>query len=269
MQGLNHIDLISMANNLVQKSAENLNSHHWIIPLGSPTHIVINIVFWTIFLLYLVFSGRVSEKIRMGMGQFIGILALANFAYGQLNEIDKGIWTLKLSLPLQLCSLSSLLAGYTILRGSQIGYEFLIYWGAGAIQSYVTPEITNGEGLFNLFDYCISHGCIILGSVYLSLRMGYKPRKGSWWKVFLYTQLVLPIIGGINWILGANYMFLCQKPLANNPFVMGEWPWYLLGLELVIIVHFYVFYHLHIALSKWGNTSSTHEKPQKIYQTTH
>ena len=69
-----------------------------------------------------------------------------------------------------------------------------------------------------------------------------RPKIGAWWKVFLRSQILLPVIGLINWILDANYMYLCNKPIANNPFIMGEWPWYILIIELTVLLHFLIIY---------------------------
>ncbi len=56
---------------------------------------------------------------------------------------------------------------------------------------------------------------------------------------FLTPELV---IAALNYILNSNYMFLCQKPLANNPLIIGEWPWYILGFEIAGIIHILLFY---------------------------
>ena len=34
-------------------------------------------------------------------------------------------------------------------------------------------------------------------------------------------------------------MYLCIKPIANNPLLIGKWPWYFLGIEIVAIIHFF------------------------------
>ena len=37
-------------------------------------------------------------------------------------------------------------------------------------------------------------------------------------------------------------MYLCTKPIVNNPFLMGEWPWYILSIELAGLLHFFIVY---------------------------
>ena len=44
--------------------------------------------------------------------------------------------------------------------------------------------------------------------------------------------MILPV-GLINWITDANYMYICEKPIVQSPFLIGEWPWYILSLEVI------------------------------------
>jgi uncharacterized membrane protein YwaF len=37
-------------------------------------------------------------------------------------------------------------------------------------------------------------------------------------------------------------MYLSAKPEVENPFLIGEWPYYILVLEAVALLHFWVFY---------------------------
>ena len=50
----------------------------------------------------------------------------------------------------------------------------------------------------------------------------------------IFTVFIYPI----NLVIGgkANYMYLIDKPPVNNPLLMGEWPWYILNLEIIIIL---------------------------------
>ena len=40
-------------------------------------------------------------------------------------------------------------------------------------------------------------------------------------------------------------MYLAEKPLVNNPMIIGEWPWYILGFEILGFLHIYIFFRLY------------------------
>jgi uncharacterized membrane protein YwaF len=74
--------------------------------------------------------------------------------------------------------------------------------------------------------------------------MNYKLRLLSWWKTFLRAQIVVVIVFSLNLILGTNYMFLLSKPSVNNPLIVGDWPFYILFVQLIGLLHIVVIYKL-------------------------
>ena len=179
------------------------------------------------------------EKLAQAIGTILIIRTIGVHFYWDYL----GIWTIESSLPLHLCGLSAVLSGIILFWRKQWAYECLYFWGIpGAFHSLLTPEFTVGSNGFLFYEYYLSHGGIMLSAIYLTLVLGMRPQKGSWFKVFLWSQLLIPIIGSINFALNANYMYLCIKPIAKNPFLIGEWPWYLLGVECAVILHFFVIY---------------------------
>lgn len=190
---------------------------------------------------------KLKEKIRLITG--IMLLSLAILLHIYLIYLGK--WNLRTSLPLQLCSISGILSGVVLLWREQTAYELLLYWGIpGAFYSLLTPEMTQGSGGLFIYEYYISHGGIIFSALYLSLVFQMRPRKHSWSKIFLYSQLLLPIVGLVDYLFDANYMYLRYKPEVQNPFVLGEWPWYIIGLEVAMFVHFYIVYLLFVLYKK-------------------
>ena len=195
-------------------------------------------------IILLLFLGkRANPKQKEALAKAIGAVLIfrtvgVHFYWDYLD-----IWKIESSLPLHLCGLAAILSGLVLFWRKQIAYECLYYWGLpGAFHSIMTPEFTIGTYGLLFFEYYLSHGGIILSAIYLTWILGMRPRKGSWWKIFFWSQLLVPIIGSINWILDANYMYLCIKPIAQNPFLIGDWPWYLLGIEFVAIIHFFAIY---------------------------
>lgn len=165
-------------------------------------------------------------------------------------------WDIYNNLPLHMCGLAAIISGVIMFYRKQWLYELLYYWGIpGAFHSLLTPEFTQGtEGLL-FIEYYIAHGGIIFSALFCTLILGFKPEKGSWWKIFLWSQLLLPVIGGFNWLIDANYMYLCEPPIVDNPFIIGDFPEHLIGLEIAGLLHFALVY-LPFGL-KYRNASKT------------
>ena len=80
--------------------------------------------------------------------------------------------------------------------------------------------------------------------MYLMFVMNYKLRIFSWWKTFLRAQIVFVIVFLFNLILDTNYMFLFSKPSVNNPFIIGDWPFYIFFVQIIGLIHILVIYKL-------------------------
>lgn len=201
--------------------------------------------------LILLIGKQVSPKRKDRLAIILGVMLIAREALIHPYRMHLGLWTLRDSLPLHMCGISAVLSGVVLIWRHQLVYEFVYLIGIpGAFHSLLTPEFTHGtEGL--LFpDYFLSHGGIILSALYLTLVLDMRPNKGAWWKLAIKVQPLVLLVGFINRMLDANYMYLCQKPIVSNPFVIGDWPWYILGLEIAGLLHvlllylpFGVYYH--------------------------
>ena len=49
----------------------------------------------------------------------------------------------------------------------------------------------------------------------------------------IFLNLMILPVGIINRFAGSNYMYICEKPHVESPFIFWEWPWYILSLEMV------------------------------------
>jgi hypothetical integral membrane protein (TIGR02206 family) len=216
---------------------------HETIELFSPLWWKGNIPTIIAIVLIIYVGKQLSAVGRQRLAVFMGVIFLARAILIHPYQIYLGRWTVQSSLPLHMCGISALLSGIVLLWRNQLAYEFLFYWGIpGAFHSLLTPEFTLGTQGLLFPEYFLSHGGIIASALYLTLVLGMRPRKGSWWKIAIWSQLIFPIIGPINWLLDANYMYICEKPIASNPFVIGEWPWYIFVLEIIGLLHFVVVY---------------------------
>lgn len=224
------------------------NALHRMVDIGSIDWIYLNAGLLIGFIVFFVSSWKQDERGRIIIGYIMAAIIAANFIGNQVFAVVTHTWDKTAHLPFHLCSLSEILAIIFLVYRKQWSYELLICWSAGAIHAFLTPEITEGGNLYNFWEYGIAHGMVIVAAFYATFRLKMVPSKGSWLKVFGYSQITIPVIGFINWLLQSNYMFLSQRPNANNPMIFGAWPWYIIGLEVVVLVHFYAFYWIHRTL---------------------
>jgi hypothetical integral membrane protein (TIGR02206 family) len=168
------------------------------------------------------------------MGVFIALESvLIQFYY-----LKVGVWTAQDSLPFHLCRLMWFNSIIVLLTRNQIAFELLLFVGMiGGLHSMLTPEFTHGTDPVLMFDYFIVHGGLIAIPLYCIFVLGMKPRKKAWFKSFLYLQIFVICVGLIDYLLGANYMYLAVKPNVENPFLIGDWPFYIIGLELATLLH--------------------------------
>jgi len=80
--------------------------------------------------------------------------------------------------------------------------------------------------------------------LYLILRGGARLPRRLFWRIIGITNLVGFAVMAVNSMLGSNYWYVNQPPPVNHPLVQGAWPYYLIGLELAVVVLFLGLYLL-------------------------
>lgn len=192
---------------------------------------------------FLFFANKTSKNTQNTLMMFLGAVQIFREIWRQWYLSHLGLWDTADALPLHLCGIASLVSGIIMFYPSQLGFEFLALLGVpGAIHSFLTPELAHGENWIQVVEYYISHGSIILITLYLALFKNFKIREKSWITVFALSQVLIIFISLMNYLLESNYMYLCQRPNAPNPLIIGEWPWYILGFEIVGFIHIFLFY---------------------------
>ncbi len=217
---------------------------HKIIPPLSAEWWVYNLI--TIFVIIaLIFLGKsISKPKQIKLTLIIASLFIFEFFFMDWYHLYNGIWNPIDSLPLHLCSLMWFFSIYVFLTKSQWAFEMLLFIGMpGGVHSLLTPELTHGDSLLHKIDFFIGHGGLILAPFYAIFVMKMWPRKNSWWKSFFKLQILVLIVGLINYFLESNYMYLSHPPIANNPLIppdesfFGQWPYYILIFEMFVLIH--------------------------------
>ena len=219
-------------------------THAIIEPLTSLWWKGIIICFVVISLLILLLRNK-SIEFKEKTSTYFAYLAIIFYVSTNIFALIIGNWTIQDFLPLHLCNISYFICILVLLNKKQWMYEWtLLLAMPSALNALITPELIWGSTNWYIFEYYFMHGSLILVPLYLMFVMNYKLRIFSWWKTFLRAQIVFVIVFLLNLILDTNYMFLLSKPLVNNPLIIGDWPFYILFVQLIGLLHIVIIYKL-------------------------
>src|SRR5437870_11438719 len=140
-----------------------------------------------------------------------------------------------LSLPLQLCDVAIFIAAAALWTRRQLVVEVTYFWGlAGTIQALLTPDLPQHFPSYPYFQYYIAHGGVIAAALILVIGLRLQPRRLAMVQVAFITVAYAAVVGAVDAIAGANYMYLRAKPPSPTLLdVLGPWPWYILVAGLI------------------------------------
>ncbi|NTU83099.1 MAG: TIGR02206 family membrane protein [Chloroflexales bacterium] len=223
--------------------------------LLSAQHLLPLLAVAAVCVLIAVLTPRLSPWAREALRWALAAFCVANWLGWDLWQLANGLWSVRYSLPLHLCTLSVPLAAALLLTRSSTLYQVLYFWGfAGATQAMLTPDLQASGYNFPHFVYWIfwtSHGVILWAVVFAAAAWGYRPTWRSLLSVVLITNGALIAVGLVNWLTGGNYMFIARKP--DYPTLLdylGPWPWYIISLQLIGLAAFALVY-LPYAIRDW------------------
>jgi hypothetical integral membrane protein (TIGR02206 family) len=150
-----------------------------------------------------------------------------------------GQWHPQDNLEMQLCGFSRILAILLLVFRQNWAFYPLFFWGiVGGLHAFLTPQYTAGSSNILFWEYNLAHAGIMIVPLYHYFVHRFEIHRWTWAKMLGVNVLLMLPVGLVNYATGANYMFLAQKPVADNPFVVGEWPTYILGFVFAGALHY-------------------------------
>ncbi|WP_170266398.1 YwaF family protein [Phaeocystidibacter luteus] len=202
---------------------------------------------------------RLGRKGMRSAEKVWALLLFLSWGLEQVVLIRTGNWDATWALPLQLCSLSGMLTIFTLITRNKWTYLFVLFWGiSGGLHSFLTPEMTlGGQGVL-FFTYIFWHSSIIAMPLYFFFQHKWGIPRNAFLIVWGWTHFVWLAVGILDYTIGANYMYVMEPPLVDNPFVQGAFPYHLIGFEIAGILHFGL---THLVFRKLQKIKSIGESP--------
>jgi hypothetical integral membrane protein (TIGR02206 family) len=148
------------------------------------------------------------------------------------------------TLPLELCDATLCVATIALFTLNPLSVD-LAYYGAmaGTSMALLMPDLWEPFPSYATVQFFIVHGLVITSVLYLIWSGQARLRPGSSWRALLALNIFASLVGTIDFLFGANYMYLRAKP--QNPSLLdffGRWPWYVVTAELVALALFTLLY---------------------------
>ncbi|MED4226935.1 TIGR02206 family membrane protein [Neobacillus cucumis] len=196
--------------------------------------------------LLFIFRNMLKEKSkRRYLSFFLAILLFFSTTLEQTWLLYEHAWSLKRSLPLQLSDLSVILAILMLFIPNNKLFQFMYFAGLGSsIQAILTPDLGRYSfPHFEYFEFFVSHGGVVLACIFMVLVYNFSPTLQGMWVTTLIVNIYSGIVFLLNKWLGANYLYIMKKPKSASLLdYLGQWPWYLLSMEMVMMLSFYILY---------------------------
>lgn len=227
-----------MSRHAAEPTFDVFSAEH-VVTLG----VVVAVTFAVGLLLRFTRSSANGPAVRAAVCYALAITLVGAQVAGDIVEIQLGRYTIQRSLPLHLCDIGAFVSALALILAArpphrdslgrwQTLFEAAYFWGlGGTTQALLTPVIDDPFPHPMFIVFFVAHGSILC-AVGAMFGMGFRPGRGFVLRVWLLSTGLAACVMPVNWLLGANYMFLCGPP--ENPSLydyLGPWPWSILSLE--------------------------------------
>ena len=164
------------------------------------------------------------------------------------------------SLPLHFCGLNAILLGCICFKMNKAVFAFAGFMGMiGGFHSVITPQLPSGDALPLFLLFYAKHSALVFVPIVLSRSFDLRFRRWDWARTYVWAVIISTLMMGFNGLLNltfphpdglvANYMYVWEAPMADNPLVLDwGWPWYLLPLHVALLVHLLL---INAAFRRW------------------
>ncbi len=227
----------------------SMHSKH-IFKIYSLQHFAAILVIAVVIAVSLVLISRSSQENKRKFKLFLGWSALFVQILYMLWICSNGMFSLKDSLPLSICSVSLILVFLSIIIRKKIIINLLYFCGfPGTIYALLFPNLMFDFPHFRFFEFFIAHGIILWMVLFYLFIEKIEITDREMLTAYIVTIAYLLCVMFVNEMLRSNYLYLRRKPVFASFFdVFGKY--YQIKLFCCLFVFFKVMQLPFIIKSK-------------------
>jgi hypothetical integral membrane protein (TIGR02206 family) len=212
---------------------------------SSTEHVISVLIFTLIGLAMILYGSRLRSQqakrtllLYFSFGIFLSQLAKVGLM------LIVGTFDATRDLPFHLCNIAPIILWTAYYLNNRKVWGVIFLWiMAGTLQANFTPTLEQSFPHFEWFRYWIIHVWLVIALLYGMVNLGYRLRFMDIFRSLLWLNVFAAVIYPVNLLLDANYLYLMQKPDGRTLFdLLGNWPVYILQIELVAILLFSLLY---------------------------
>jgi hypothetical integral membrane protein (TIGR02206 family) len=206
------------------------SAQHW----GWLAYAVLSTIAW-------IYVGRkaATPEAQQRIGFFMCLVGVASWVWAEVLMARYGQWNTQSAWPLHLCYFLNLVLPFMVLRRSFWFFD-VVYpvTMAGCLQALFTPDLNSGFPHFHNVRYFLVHTALVQSTLYCIFVFRFRPTAQGILKCMVFFNIYALIVSVFNWALDTNFMYLKEKPPGTMLDWFGEWPWYIIGGEVLALALF-------------------------------
>jgi len=187
--------------------------------------------------------GRLQgRQVARGLEVAFAVLLIAQWPLSCWVNLSGGNLTPDNCYPCHFCDVATMSGIIALLTHRRFFVELVYFWGlAGTMQGLLTPSLTLNWPHPRFILFFVSHAGVVIAALYCVIALRIYPRPGAKWVAVLMLFPFAAVVGTFDWLVGANYGFLCRTPDTASLYdYLGPWPWYVGACALVGLVLFWL-----------------------------
>lgn len=196
----------------------SMHSTH-IFKIYSVSHIISLLIIVLVIVSSLFLIKKESEGNKLLFKSVLGWMALFTQIAYTIWICKNGVFSLKDSLPLNICSVSLILVFLSVIVRKKVVINLLYFWGLpGTVYALLFPNLIFDFPHFRFFEFFIAHAIILWMVLYYLIIE--KLDIGNREMLIAYIVTITYLLGVmfLNELLRSNYLYLRRKPVFESFF---------------------------------------------------
>lgn len=182
-----------------------------------------------------------TEAEQQQIGWWMACIGLLGWAYSEVMMVAFGQFDLSSGLPLHLCYFLNFVLPIMVRSRSFEWFDWTYpIVMAGCLQALLTPDLKSGFPNFFNFKYWLVHIGLVQCALFCIFVYGFRPTFRGIFKCLFALNIYAAVVSVFNFLLDTNFLYLRQKPPNTILDNLGDGVWYILGLELMALVLFFL-----------------------------